>query len=586
MTIFSTRESIKSDIVQMNLFYALGKLISPDTISDQETIALNLWQKWDSPILELKDLGKFQKITGVSLQLWQIKIKNRVLHASRIARYRSQPFLDVVLPATFDNSQDQQLLLDEIRVCFDKKYFERFVCKEKECNYMAPRSSLMDDHEIAHQKDYMKYKKVLFGKYKDEDLLRSACLPKNFVCKNVVMYDIEALMRTEGPLKVHVPVMVYLRNNFHHEHSHIVRRFDMTGNGYKMFIEEFLEKLLQWSVAHRNSLPPQLHNFIAEMESKVQDPNTKLPVMMACRKKLNAAKKMLVLKVMGFNAQKYDILALSSAIIDICMDRFGNESINAVKKGSGFFILDIAAGENNISFRDVMSYITPQTLDNFGKSWGAKVSKLAWPYELFPDLHEIKKTVVFPDYKLFTSSLLQSKKNKNKFLVELEEVLENQRRLLNLDLKLGHLMLDMGMKHDFGDDVFNSVVIADKEHRLKVQESLYISPTVYADSKISYESYLETGECNNLLDYFEWYNEIDVEILLEAWEKMFDMFQKTFGINLFNSWSLPGVAQNIMINMYPQNIPPVYTFDDEYGFLNKEIRKNLVGGFSGPLTKR
>ena len=142
------------------------------------------------------------------------------------------------------------------------------------------------------------------------------------------------------------------------------------------------------------------------------------------------------------------------------------------------------------------------------------------------------------------------------------------------------------MKHDFGDDVFNSVVIADKEHRLKVQESLYISPTVYADSKISYESYLETGECNNLLDYFEWYNEIDVEILLEAWEKMFDMFQKTFGINLFNSWSLPGVAQNIMINMYPQNIPPVYTFDDEYGFLNKEIRKNLVGGFSGPLTKR
>ena len=67
---------------------------------------------------------------------------------------------------------------------------------------------------------------------------------------------------------------------------------------------------------------------------------------------------------------------------------------------------------------------------------------------------------------------------------------------------------------------------------------------------------------------------------------MFDMFHKTFQLNLLNSWSLPGVAQNIMLNMYPQNIPPVYTFDDAFGFLNKEIRKNLVGGFSGPLTKR
>jgi hypothetical protein len=586
MTIFSTRDSNSEKIIQMNLFYALGKLLSPNTISDQEIIALKLWKKWESPILELKDLVKFQKITGVSLQLWQIRIKNRVLHANRIARYRNTPYLDVVLPSTFDNSQDQQLLLDEIRVCFDKTYFDRFVCKEKDCNYMAPRSSLMSDHEIAHQKECIKYKKVLFGKYKDDDLLRSICLPKDFVCKNVVMYDIEALMRTEGPLKVHVPVMVCLKNNFHDENSHIIKRFDMSGDGYKMFIQEFLEKLLEWSVAHRNSLPKQLHSFIAAMETKIKDPNLNTNTLMSCRKKLNAAKKILVLKVMGFNAQKYDILALSSALIDICISQFGKDSINAVKKGSGFFILDIAAGENNLSFRDVMSYITPQTLDSFGKSWGAKVSKLSWPYELYSNLDEIKETIKFPDYTLFTSSLLQTKKNQTKFLVELEEVLENQRRQLKCDLKLGHLMTCMGMKYDFGDEVFNSVIIANKDERLKVEASLHISPEVYADSKISYESYIESGESSNLLDYFEWYNEIDVEILLDAWEKMFDMFHKTFQLNLLNSWSLPGVAQNIMLNMYPQNIPPVYTFDDAFGFLNKEIRKNLVGGFSGPLTKR
>ena len=64
------------------------------------------------------------------------------------------------------------------------------------------------------------------------------------------------------------------------------------------------------------------------------------------------------------------------------------------------------------------------------------------------------------------------------------------------------------------------------------------------------------------------------------------MFYDLFSINLIDEWSLPGVAQQILLKMYPQEIPPVFTFDQKFSFLNREFRANLVGGFSGPLTKR
>ena len=46
------------------------------------------------------------------------------------------------------------------------------------------------------------------------------------------------------------------------------------------------------------------------------------------------------------------------------------------------------------------------------------------------------------------------------------------------------------------------------------------------------------------------------------------------------------MAQNILISKYPTDVAPVVTFCNDYGFLNREVRRNLVGGFAGPIQLR
>ena len=55
-------------------------------------------------------------------------------------------------------------------------------------------------------------------------------------------------------------------------------------------------------------------------------------------------------------------------------------------------------------------------------------------------------------------------------------------------------------------------------------------------------------------------------------------FKITFGVNIHNSMSLPGLAESLVYKFYGDNCAPIYSFADNFAWINKEIRNNLIGG--------
>ena len=114
----------------------------------------------------------------------------------------------------------------------------------------------------------------------------------------------------------------------------------------------------------------------------------------------------------------------------------------------------------------------------------------------------------------------------------------------------------------------------------EIEQLLHLDPVKFIDSKKLFIS----KNYPNLLEYFKTYNVVDVDILLKAWTNLARLFYEIFRQNVLESWSLPAVAQKILLNKYDTKVAPIFTFAD--GSLNKEVRKHICGGFSGPLTLR
>ena len=317
----------------------------------------------------------------VELQLWKIKRVSKNMEAESILRTRADNYLDVIVPDSW-NDDAQYLFANETRVSFEKSFFRGFGCVRDGCTYTVARKSNMVHHDFRHDSERMVYKLKKFGA--EEPDLMVDILPKDFNLKNVVMFDIEALMKpsTNG-VDLHVPVMIAMKNNFLDDSEEILCRHDMSGAGLKKLVSDFLDKLVSWAELHVKSMPYSARRFLKKAIEKLSDKKTSPALNDWYKKRARVIQSLMELKVMGFNSMKYDTLALSNCLIDIAMERYGDESVKVIKKGLGIFNLQIDCSTVQIAFRDVMSYIPGSSLDKFAESWGVEVSKLAWPYTLY-----------------------------------------------------------------------------------------------------------------------------------------------------------------------------------------------------------
>ena len=67
-------------------------------------------------------------------------------------------------------------------------------------------------------------------------------------------------------------------------------------------------------------------------------------------------------------------------------------------------------------------------------------------------------------------------------------------------------------------------------------------------------------------------------VLSEAIRKYAAGYEESFGVNIHDYVSLPSLAQSIAFKFYGDNCAPIYSFGQEFGWINEEIRDHLIGG--------
>ena len=58
----------------------------------------------------------------------------------------------------------------------------------------------------------------------------------------------------------------------------------------------------------------------------------------------------------------------------------------------------------------------------------------------------------------------------------------------------------------------------------------------------------------------------------------FNMFQKTFGVNMFYANSLPDFAQKTLMKLYNGKVPNIFTFHQKFPEIMELFRNNTYGG--------
>ena len=105
---------------------------------------------------------------------------------------------------------------------------------------------------------------------------------------------------------------------------------------------------------------------------------------------------------------KFDLKVLAPMIYKYAYD---NEvTISCVKRDTNYQNMTLVKGgdrEQRISFKDVLNYTSPCTLDKFCKNWGSKLRKSIFPYSFYQSVEELKSATKFPPESAFFDILKQ-----------------------------------------------------------------------------------------------------------------------------------------------------------------------------------
>ena len=111
-----------------------------------------------------------------------------------------------------------------------------------------------------------------------------------------------------------------------------------------------------------------------------------------------------------------------------------------------------------------------------------------------------------------------------------------------------------------------------------LRNGLPLSPQIYFQQKFEFEERITSGQYSSFINHLELYNLLDCQVLMESMKKFLKIFKNCFEVCLFDRLSLPAISESIMWRYYDKNTAQMFSFNEEFGFLNKKIRKNLMGG--------
>ena len=119
-----------------------------------------------------------------------------------------------------------------------------------------------------------------------------------------------------------------------------------------------------------------------------------------------------------------------------------------------------------------------------------------------------------------------------------------------------------------GFDLIDGELQIDDDGEEVLEKFLHISPKAYEESKIYFRN-----NCETMAQYLEYYNMLDVELLMKSIDMYSEGFYTQWGINIHQFLSLPGIAESLAYKNYPKTCAPIYSFGDKFKKYSNEIRR-------------
>ena len=207
------------------------------------------------------------------------------------------------------------------------------------------------------------------------------------------------------------------------------------------------------------------------------------------------------------------------------------------------------------------------SLDKFAKTWKVPIMKLTFPYERWSTIDEVALQEKWPAYDYFTSSLPRKKPVCYK-----QTIID----AFNLAKELWD-----GITFDKFTQILSlTEFVSGNENSFALAENIanwfVVDPEIYLRSMHTYE----VNRMGNMLEYLKFYNCVDVEVLTEAFKRYSQCFFDNFALNPLNFVSLPGMAERAMWCQYDTNVNSPYTFNNDFSFVPKLIKSQILGGLS------
>lgn len=221
-----------------------------------------------------------------------------------------------------------------------------------------------------------------------------------------------------------------------------------------------------------------------------------------------------------------------------------------------------------------MNFTSPMKLEDFAKSNQVKdLAKLAWPYEKWSNMKDIMRCTKFPPYNDFQSSL--SRPQDEKFITELVEVCNELTKSTFIESEMWGIVTKFFQLEKL--HMTDYLIIENAEFKSSKSENfsqpLHTSPLKYYGSRKYFDQ-----NCLTMLDLLKEYNYLDVRLLSKSIQNYSEGFWRDFQVNVHQFMSLPAVAETIAYKNYDKKSDPVYTFSNDFKWLNDEVRSSLNGG--------
>ena len=575
---------LKSKITRFYSFLHALSSLKFRNFSEEE-----FFQDWGTFKINFKDEKKFCRLFGFGFSIWcseTLKV--------RFKRSWSESQIHILLRK--ENFRKGFInVLDSISIAVEPSILQVYFCDLCGLNF-STKQKLLSHEKICSDPTKYFFKEAKYGH--DNFDPRDALIEENILSSNdnnhlkFVSFDIESVnvpyeddMYLDGVQRV---ISIGFTSSFSKDKGVFIRK-SMEWQDGKTLVKEFFEKLFQLQELYYSEIPETLKIYYSNLKLKIKG-NVTVKEKRDLSSKIHFLKEFFKLKVIGFNSGSYDL----PCILNLLFEVLDSEKLRVIKRGATLFSLDY----ENLSFRDALNYSGPNSLSSFAKMFKLPVEKGIFPYEFFRSIKEIECQFEWPSYGSFKSHLPAKKSN---HIEEISEIL-NLPVIFGFD-SFGELLsaLEIDLKN-FSDEQLNcgTLPFLTNAQEVYLKENLFLSPKEFFEAKFEFERKISTDEYFSFLDYLIHYNQLDCDLLCEAMKEFIKLFKNEFGVCLFDKLSLPGIAEKTMWKNYDKKSPKMFSFSQEYGFLNDEIRSKLYGGptivfhrhseidqtkFSGSVTK-